>query len=276
MSDQAFNTNAFEAYTTDYAKQALDLDLFSFHSPTDILAPHPDLFEADLESSLAALDPQTLELLSFDPTEIFTFTRSETPTCGPLSTFTASSQSTYDSQSSRSESSFSFASSPYTPSNSSFPYDFDIDMNFQKFRVDGASEYGSSLSSSGLAGAVDPNPFGPLPITPPLSPEMGAATPSKTMGYRSSLSDYAPARGPDPFNYHNPVELEHTVVPSNILSTSTPTAPIMSNHPVDSDGTIHDPRKKYKCTICPRGQFLTILRVIPCDLRELSSLCPCV
>src|SRR5580704_2880852 len=103
----------------DFAKQQ-SLDFFSFHSPSDILAPHPDLFESELDSSLAAFDEIQLQLLTVDSNDAYSFLRSDTPTCGPPSTITVSSESAYDSLSSHSESFYNYPQSPY-PSNYSFP-----------------------------------------------------------------------------------------------------------------------------------------------------------
>src|ERR1700710_3056749 len=88
--------SAFEPYGSEFTKQGGGLDFASFHSPSDILAPHPDLFELELDSSLAAFNEVQLQLLTVDSNDAYSFLRSDTPTCGPPSTITVSSESAYD------------------------------------------------------------------------------------------------------------------------------------------------------------------------------------
>lgn len=250
------HTSTFEAYTSDYSKHLQQgLDFFSFHSPSDILAPHPDLFESELDSSLAAFDEVQLQLLTVDSNDAFSYLRSDTPTCGPPSTITVSSESAYDSLSSRSESFYNYPNSPYAPTNYSFP--LDLEMDFNRIRVD--SDYGVSASQT----TVDPNSFGALPPTPPRSPPM--ASPYE---HRSSFSDYS---GPRSGRMNNPASdyyaqlaygpttqtTQTTVSPSHMTShlPIVPSVPhARSLRGVDDDSK-EDARKKYKCNSCPRGMF---------------------
>jgi hypothetical protein len=248
MSDsQQASLSAFEAYNTDYAKQQ-GLDFFSFHSPSDILAPHPDLFESELDSNLAAFDEVQLQLLTVDSSDAYTFLRSDTPTCGPPSTITVSSESAYDSLSSHSESFYN-----YSQSNYSFP--LELDMEFQKFRVDGVTDFAAVANSNALPAAVDPNSFGALPPTPPRSPELSSTTNSKFNG-RSSFSDYSPMSSSSSdyyLGFGNGNMAQSTVAPSNV---SNMPAVVPSSRSVHESEDSHDPRKKYKCNTCPRGDCL--------------------
>lgn len=176
------------------------LDFFSFSSPQDVLAPHPDLFESELDSSLAAYDPLQLQL-PFDPA--FAFLRTDTPSCGPLSTLTVSSESasTYDSVSQSSQSDYYHASangSSYTPTNYSF--------DFERVRLDAAENYAAAAESTGTASAMayravqehslghlspieddDPTSFGTLPMTTSTG---------------SVYSDYGSDYSPQPMMYN--------------------------------------------------------------------------
>lgn len=261
MSDpQSANLHpsAFEAYTSDYSKhQQQGLDFFSFHSPSDILAPHPDLFESELDSSLAAFDEVQLQLLTVDSNDAFSYLRSDTPTCGPPSTITVSSESAYDSLSSRSESFYNYPNSPYASTNYSFP--LDLEMNFNRIRVD--SDYATQAT-------VDPNSFGALPPTPPRSPPMASP-----FDQRSSFSDYGGSR-PGRLNTSAASDYyahlgygtgaQTTVSPSHMTSQLPIVSPVShtrSLRGVDDDSK-EDARKKYKCNSCPRGMFNLLFIII--------------
>ncbi|KAJ6597706.1 hypothetical protein DFH09DRAFT_1399389 [Mycena vulgaris] len=112
----------FGDFDTDYNKQ---IDFSSFQNPSDILAPHPDLFELELDSSLAGLDDNQLQLwTTVDSHNAHSFLRSNTLARGPSSNITVSSESAYDSLS---ESFYN-----YPPSNYSF---LDLEMDFQRMRL---------------------------------------------------------------------------------------------------------------------------------------------
>ncbi|KAJ7903347.1 hypothetical protein B0H14DRAFT_2664610 [Mycena olivaceomarginata] len=89
----------------------------SFLSPSDILAPHPDLFELELDTSLAEFDDDQLQLLMNDSHNTYSFFGPDTPTRGPPSNITASSEAAYDSLSSYAESFYNYPHSPQPPSN---------------------------------------------------------------------------------------------------------------------------------------------------------------
>ena len=270
MSDlhSNFQPTGFDAYNSEYAKQQQQgLDFFSFHSPSDILAPHPDLFESELDSSLAAFDEVQLQLLTVDSNDAFSYLRSDTPTCGPPSTITASSESAYDSLSSRSASYYNYPNSPYAPTNYSFP--LDLEMDFQRIRVDNVSDYGANPPQQTT---VDPNSFGALPPSPPRSPPV--ATPFE---HRSSFSDYGGARpgrmnGSGSTDYYTHLnygnEAQATVSPSHVNSQLSGVPPVPHARSLRGldDESKDDARKKYKCSACPRGECRSIM----CSYHELT------
>lgn len=251
----------FDAHASpDLLKQSA-LDFFSFNSPSDVLAPHPDLFESELDSSLAGFDQLQLQLLTVDQTDAFSFLRSDTPTCGPGSTITVSSESAsaYESLSSQSESYYN-----YTPTNYSYP--LDIDMDFSRVRLSALADYNAvskaQNTASGLSldaaseksyGAGEQSPhsfedssFGTLP---PASPARHSGS-----GYSDYGSDYFPAVPSHPSLGYS------TVSPSNISHSASGTgltAPFVPSHArADSDATSElpdDPRRKYPCAQCPRA-----------------------
>jgi hypothetical protein len=229
---------SFDVYNTTKSQQAQQQGLDNFFSfqPSDVLAPHPDLFESELDLISADLDPEALQLLTVDSQDAFAFLRSDTPTCGPLSTITASSESAYDSVSSRSESYYNYPHSPYPASNYSFP--LDLEMDFQRIRVDPVAEFTASALN-------DPKSFGTLPPTPPRSPQHGE-TYEKNFETRTSYSDYGPPR-------RNSVASDYYY--SMGQSVSPQQVPIVPSIPLvqTSDDQKADPRKKYKCNACPRG-----------------------
>ncbi|KAJ7456636.1 hypothetical protein FB451DRAFT_1143342 [Mycena latifolia] len=245
--------SVFDDFTADYNKQ---LDFVSFQNPSsDILAPHPDLFELELDTSLAGFDDNELQLLTIDSHDAYTLFRSDTPTRGPPSNITASSESAYDSLSSYSESFYNYPHSPHPPSNYSFP--LDLEMDFQRIRVDAASEYAAAQASSDAA--ADRMSFGAS-----AAPDTSRSSKVYTKAYesRTTFSDYGPStRRPSiPVDLYSQLNFNAssiagpTVSPSHI-STQLPTIPAgqMAHVPEDEDYKGGDSRKKYKCSACPRA-----------------------
>ncbi|KAK0233327.1 hypothetical protein EDD18DRAFT_1121539 [Armillaria luteobubalina] len=222
--------SAFTFDNFDYSKPSTQqgLDFLSFAAPLDVVAPHPDLFESELDSSLAGIDQAQLQLLTVDSNDAYSFLRSDTPTRGPPSAITESSA-----RSSAYESSYDSAYE-YPASNYSFP--LDLEMDFQRIRVDALSDYSPAN--------VDPNSFGSLPPTPPLSPPSAAA---KQYVARTSYSDYGPPSRSAGYYYSMG---QATVSPSHI-STQLPVVPNVP--PIRVDDHKQDPRKKYQCPSCPRA-----------------------
>ncbi|KDQ54787.1 hypothetical protein JAAARDRAFT_102683, partial [Jaapia argillacea MUCL 33604] len=228
-------------------KQLGAFDFFSFQSPTDVLAPHPDLFESELDRSLAAFDEQVqLQLLTVDSNDAFSFLRSDTPIGqGPPSTITVSSESAYESLSSRSESFYNYPNSPqYTASNYSFPLD-NLDMSFQKFNVDNTSDYGA-VSAAQLA-TLDA--LASLSSSPSPGSSPAAAPPSAFEGgiydRRASYSDYEPSM--------------QSALATTTASPKLPTVsavsllPPITNRAAVKEEQLDDPRKKYPCPTCSRS-----------------------
>lgn len=254
MSEAQSYAHAFDTYNNELAKQQ-SFDFFSFNSPSDVVAPHPDLFESDIDSNLAAF-PDQLQLLTVDYS---LFRPEQTQWQGPLSTITVSSQSqSYDSLSSHSESLYNEQISPYAPAtvNNSQLFDFaDLDMDFQRVRV--GSEYGSIPSSINIMDDVnDPTSFGPLPPTPPRSPPVAMSIGSnKPYVARTSFSDYGPpsrrgsSTSSDYYGYTS--SNGHPTVSPLHISSQLPTMASVSSESVDDYKG--DPRKKYRCAACPRG-----------------------
>ncbi|KAL0950797.1 hypothetical protein HGRIS_007563 [Hohenbuehelia grisea] len=238
----------FETFASD---QLLKQQLQGFPTLEDIPAPAPDLFESDLDFSLAGFDQAELQVLAYDSSDAFAFLRSDTPTCGPLSAITASSESlsAYDDRSSQSESVYSYSPSGHSSSNNFYP--LDLTMDFQKFSVDDYA--GFPAAQPGIGHTVDPTSFGTLPPTPPRSPELSAS------GYqsRSSFSDYGPSSRKVSAEYYSPSPSyaasavgQPTVSPSNVSAQlSVPAIPLPR-----SDGSAKgDPRRKYRCNVCQRS-----------------------
>lgn len=265
MSESSLYHPSFEVYNNDYAKQQLlqqqqqGLDnFFSFQSdsPSDVLAPHPDLFESELDLISADLDPEVLHLLAIEPQDAFSFLRSDTPTCGPPST--VASESAYDSVSSRSESFYNYPRSSYHPtSNYSFPVD--LEMDFQRIAV------GDYNGSQNIIDSTDPSSFGALPPTPPRSPHHthpNGKLFEKTFETRGSFSDYGPARRSSSSDYYyNHGHPGRTVSPGHVSGHQLPIVPSISLvHPTDDYKG--DPRKKYKCNVCPRGIFFSATSLV--------------
>ncbi|THV06067.1 hypothetical protein K435DRAFT_773547 [Dendrothele bispora CBS 962.96] len=241
-----------------YQQQAA-FDFLPYHAPADVLAPHPDLFDSELDSSLAGFDELQFQLLTVENNDAFSFLRSDTPTCGPPSTITVSSESAsaYDSYSAHSESLYNYPQSPYAASNYSFP--LELEMDFQRIRVDPVADYANNHASQvNSLDAVDPSAFGSLPPTPPRSPPNHAQAGAKVYTGRSSFSDYGPpSRNSISHDYYSQVNYgathlnAPTVSPVHVNSQLpvVPSIPLVAS-PEEFKG---DPRKKYKCTICPRA-----------------------
>ncbi|KAG1904812.1 uncharacterized protein F5891DRAFT_1012935 [Suillus fuscotomentosus] len=257
--------SSFEPYGSEFTKQGGGLDFASFHSPSDILAPHPDLFELELDSSLAAFNEVQLQLLTVDSNDAYSFLRSDTPTCGPPSTITVSSESTYDTLSTHSESLYNYPDSPSFSANCSFP--LDLEMDFQRVRVGGSacSDYGinsaAQSNNNSLPMTVDPSTFGTLPLSP-RSPS--ATAPAVDNSYkRTSFSDYGGATRIPAVPKSSTAEYflsyisstDSAVAPSNMsqLSASSSPPPLARSLRGVDDQSKDDPRKRYQCPSCPRA-----------------------
>ena len=176
-------------------KQQQNLDFLSVLSPTDIVTPHPDLFESDIDSNLAAFTDH-LQLFTVDSNDAYNFFRTETPQWqGPLST----SSDSFESLSTYSESFYSEFSNYQRRANLNTDlerpfFDFaNLDMDFQRIVV--GSDYSTvSPSVNIMDDTGDPISYMALPKnSPPTSPPNGsnlAKVFDKPYTRRSSYSDY--------------------------------------------------------------------------------------
>ena len=249
MSESQSYAHAFEAYNNEFAKQQGGFDFFSFHSPSDVAAPHPDLFESDIDSNLAAFpDLQLLTVDSYDP---YFFRSSEKPQWqSPPSAITVSSD-TQDSLSSYSLSLYNEQNTTQVNNAQPFPFDH-LSMSFQQARI--GSDYDAVPPSMGII-EDDPTSFGPLPPTPPQSPPVKHYD-TKPYSARSTYSDYIPhqRRGSttsSDYYSHSSYSPSHPTVSPIHISTQLPAVATVAPQPAEE--IRGDPRKKYKCPSCPRG-----------------------
>ncbi|KZW02111.1 hypothetical protein EXIGLDRAFT_829659 [Exidia glandulosa HHB12029] len=223
------------------------LDWLSFPAPAVVDAPHPDLFDFELDNSLSAFDQAQVQLLTLDYNDSFAFTnyRSETPQ-GPPSVITASSESAYETLSSYSESlnNYSNSSPGYNGVEPQHPVDLNIDFGqFNPNHINDLNISNLALMDhprdasvySGLHGHFDRS-----------AQEYDASyNISATRSTYSNHSGYVPAPG------------SSTMAPSHMLNpgahaanSESPKSSSDGGHAVGGDG---DPRKKYPCPNCTRS-----------------------
>lgn len=247
-----FESSLFPAFSPQAHKQP-GHDLFSFSSPEVIAAPSVDLFESDVD-----LINRDFDLSGFD-FQVNAPYPSNTPTpCGPGSAITFSTDSSalsdpaFESLSSYSESFYNSPSSHYNYID--IPLD-GVDMDFARIRVDDFP----SLDS------IDPNSFGALPPTPPRSPPVPLPSSAKSFDkpytHRTSFSDYGHTKrnsisSSDYYSQlgYSPSVAQTTISPSHISANTIPIVPSAARAVDEYKG---DPRKKYKCAACPRGNDST-------------------
>lgn len=185
------------------------LDWLSFPptSPSDVHAPHPDLFDLDLEASIIALpqvDQEQLQQLNIDLTDTYAFLPTNaTPRCGPPSTLTASSESTYDSYS---ESLYNYSEYESNPTD----YSADLGIDFSTFTVDVDAAAAEAKAQLIAAAALDstrsntPNnivktdPECVLGLLPNLEPDVSSSGASNSPDSTSS-----PSSSPNANNNNN-------------------------------------------------------------------------
>lgn len=283
------------------------LDWLSFppSSPGDVHAPHPDLFELDLDSSIIALpqgDQEQLQLLNIELSDPYAFVRSDTPRCGPPSTFTVSSESTYDSYSSHSESLYNFSNNSPSDFDATRDYAVDLGIDFSRFSVDvdaAAAEAKVQLTASGIVKDEPDTSLGilskmdsestnnvftvPYPSTDASrrSTYREGITPAAAAAAVAAISEPAAQSAADYYAAmynHKPIAAGHssTISPSSLLPSRVPSTPAVrkmehttasptpsATNSAGSSGAAaaaqnnvaehRDPRKKYKCTACPRA-----------------------
>ncbi|PIL29647.1 transcription factor [Ganoderma sinense ZZ0214-1] len=260
--------------------QKPSFDFFSYSQPgLDVVAPHPDQFELELDNSLAAFDAE-LSLIPIDATD-FTFYRGETPTFGPPSTFTVSSESVsgYDSAyndniSSRSESFYNFNAQSPTSNYTSSVYSLtqeQLDMEFQRMAMpthDDPNSFGALPASPSIRSSP-----GSVPnishYSPPYSSPRGSfsdyepAQPQQVRLGSSAASDYYPSAhvqlnkyGPRVVQAQAPQARSTASVSPQLAAMSHPSAvshPSLTAQRAKIETMHDDPKRKYQCPTCPRA-----------------------
>lgn len=232
MSDPRSQSAGFEAFSDFQKSSPFD----SFISTADPFAPHPEFFEAELDSNLAGIED------SFVFNNILAIPRSDTFT---LSTFTASTDSAYDTVSTRSESFYNYPSSPYPPSNL---YKLDFDMDLNQVHARGGSEYGGSVLDN------DPTSFGALPPTPPRSPMITSKVyDNATFPNAACFSDYTSNNTVSTDQFFSTLEYSNrNITHATVAPMTVTTGSLMSVTPALDDQKA-DPRRKHKCPKCTRA-----------------------
>ncbi|KIK69919.1 hypothetical protein GYMLUDRAFT_67179 [Collybiopsis luxurians FD-317 M1] len=224
----AADNSHFDLFSSSYINNNKHsaVDFTSIHDDL-VLAPTNDEFDSELDALIEGID---FDLLPVSNPQAFQYRQ---PTASAF-TF-SSSESSYDSA--RSESS-------YSPRDSASNYSFipELDSEFQRFGVDSPAQ---ALDLSSLD-CIDPAAFNTM-TSPPHSPVVAG----KRYGHhrsRSSFSDYGPST--KPANYFD--QLANYSATASIdqfpLVPSIPLVPFSTEE-------VHkgNPRRKYKCTICPRA-----------------------
>jgi len=257
---------------SNYKPANTNLDWLSFAD--DIHAPPPDLFEFDLDKSLNGVDQSQLPLMgsvdfSIDPYQLF---RTNDPVCGPPSTFTMSSESTYE----NSESMYSFPRSPTAYSES--VYSHDLHLNLAKFSMEATEVAKSAVTAPQahqvMAATADPfklmeeldpesKSFGDLPVTGFNSVHQAAA--AFEYDASPSLQGISPADfylhpQPSVTSIPTPQPLPNTSVQmhnnnNNNISLPLPRVTVSMSEAANTvnDSIGADGRRKYQCSTCPRS-----------------------
>ncbi|KAI0768577.1 hypothetical protein BD413DRAFT_479144 [Trametes elegans] len=253
--------------------QKQSFDFFSYsQAGLDVVAPHPDQFELELDNSLAAFDAE-LSILPVDPVD-FSIYRSATPTFGPSSTFTVSSESVSgydsvynDSISSRSESYYNFNPNAQSPT-SNYPssvYSINqdhLDMDFQRMAIpEDAASFGALPSPSirSSPGSV-PNISHYSPSYPSPRGSFSDYEPAQPQQVRlgsSAASDYYPQAQVQLNKYGGArvVHSQHPVRPTSSMSPqlSGVSHPSLTSQRTKIEAMHEDPKRKYQCPTCPRA-----------------------
>jgi len=247
-------------YNFELSKQPFE-DHFS-STTGDIVAPHAEEFELDLDSSFADIGDLSVpyNATTTDAFDIGAYLRSETPRRGLGSSFTASSESTSVYGSNYETNSYYSGYSPSSQYSNSFPVvnveDLGtIDMDLRRMGI--FSQETNSLSSIPTA-------------NPDLSPNtitLSSLSPA-SFSSRSSFSDYEPSNQirvgssaasdyyPQTADRYPTVPIQATVSPANV----TAQLPVVASHSSPShsssrseSGVTGDPKRKYQCPNCPRA-----------------------
>lgn len=256
----------FQQFHSDILKHS---QLDSFHTYGDIFAPGIDQFESELDSDPSVAAFEIPQAFAADPTPAFTVLRSETFLCGPPSAFTADSDSAYnDTFSNHSGSIYSPSSAFGSTPSSNLPFDFDLD--FSKINMENLSEY-SAQEFSEFTAAFG---FDSYSSSPDDSPSMPPYTPRDTRSdyepqglsvvapMLTSISEYSPSTGA---KIERPiVRRQATLTPSSTVSppATSPEPYLPTARKEEIKLVSDDPKKKYQCPNCPRGQYCVTLLFI--------------
>ena len=254
----AMSEEFFQQFHSDISKHS---QLDSFHAYGDIFAPGIDQFESELDSDPSVAAFEIPQAFAADPTPAFTVLRSEPFLCGPPSAFTADSDSAYNETFSNHSSSI-YSPNPVFASAPSSNLSFDFDLDFSKINMENLSDYSAhEISELSAAFCFDSYSSSPdnspnMPTYPSrdtrsdYEPPLSVVAPMLT-----SMSEYTPSTG---------AKVERPIIrrQATLTPTSTVSPPATSPEPyvpsvLKEEITLvsDDPKKKYQCPNCPRGQY---------------------
>jgi len=248
----------------DHAYNNLDCTKQSFEdhfgsTTENIVAPHAEEFELDLDTSFADIGELPLSYNPIDAFDIAYF-RSETPRRGLGSTFTVSSESTSVYGSNYETNSYYSGYSPSSQYSNNYPVVVEdlgaLDMDLQRMGI--LSQDTSALSAMHAAN----------PDLSPGSINLSSLSPA-SFSSRSSFSDYEPSNQirvgssatsdyyPQSADRYPTVPIQATVSPANVTSqlpvVSSQSSPHSHSSSRSESGATSDPKRKYQCPSCPRA-----------------------
>ncbi|KAJ8689266.1 hypothetical protein PTI98_013307 [Pleurotus ostreatus] len=260
------NSINYQAFNSLEPSKQQNYDFLSFTAPLDIVAPSPDLFETELDLNLEGLDDSQIPFFTVDSNDAFSQLRSGNPTCGPPSTFTISSESTYESTPSAYSASYYNNYTPSAYATSAYSLEFnEVDLR----RID-LNTFADSFGPSIAVDTVDPTTFNDSPS--PSSTSTHALSAYEVVEeYEKyiprSSSDYSPSNREADIFSHQPHT--HKAAPP-AASATKPSRRVSS---ASDAGRPVDPRRKFKCTVCCHGSSpQRTVRHYPLTYSALCSL----
>jgi len=204
-----------------YGKQQAQENGFDFfYAASDVAAPPIDLFEKELDSSLAFAPELQINLLDLDYDFLPAVMGHRGPMGPPSSITSGDSASGYRDD----ESAYSYSQSGYS-------YHPPIDLGLE-LEMQGVQLEKKRIGSEYALPTVDPTSFTNLPINSPTQ----------------SFSDYTPSVVSASSNYYP--ALDYTARVPSINSTSASTEDKYKSSPSSAS---EDPRRRFKCNHCPRS-----------------------
>lgn len=237
------NSINYQAFNSLEPSKQQNYDFLSFTAPLDIVAPSPDLFETELDLNLEGLDDSQIPFFTVDSNDAFSQLRSGNPTCGPPSTFTISSESTYESTPSAYSASYYNNYTPSAYATSAYSLEFnEVDLR----RID-LNTFADSFGPSIAVDTVDPTTFNDSPS--PSSTSTHALSAYEVVEeYEKYIprgsSDYSPSNREADIFSHQP----HTHKAAPPAGSATKPSRRVSS--TSDAGRPVDPRRKFKCTVC--------------------------